>query len=393
MLGGERGGPADRARTRTRSIALPLLAIVVPWQVWLRSSFLLGQQEGPPGSGRQAEEASQDEDATVPAESVEQATPILETHAPERPGLGSGSPKMLPANLRLVVFDLAGTTLDDLVDGEPLAILAIRKAFARVGIEVSSASLTPLRGLEKREAIRRHCTQLLGKGREAEAEELAHAVSAHFEESLAESLRHGPLREMPGTTSVFEALRARGVRVVIGSGFDEAIVREVVQRLGWQVDGVVAARRPRPEAIFQAMAMADVDSVRDVLKVGDTVADVEEGRNAGVWTAAVLTGTQGEAALRSARPDFVFGAVADMLRLLPPLGAAEDTPEDARPTASRSERGSVLSPEPAAVEAPAAAEGPIERPAEKREDVFLRGQSPRRQQQQEEEEEDGGLQK
>jgi phosphoglycolate phosphatase-like HAD superfamily hydrolase len=56
-----------------------------------------------------------------------------------------------------------------------------------------------------------------------------------------------------------------------------------------------------------------------VLKVGDTRLDIEEGRNAGVATAAVLTGTQTRAYLEEARPDYVLSSVAD----LPTLFQAE----------------------------------------------------------------------
>jgi phosphoglycolate phosphatase-like HAD superfamily hydrolase len=51
-------------------------------------------------------------------------------------------------------------------------------------------------------------------------------------------------------------------------------------------------------------------------KVGDTGADVEEGRNAGVWTLSVVTGTQGHDALAAARPDFILDSVVDLPSLL-----------------------------------------------------------------------------
>lgn len=54
----------------------------------------------------------------------------------------------------------------------------------------------------------------------------------------------------------------------------------------------------------------------ELLKVGDTVSDVEEGKNAGVVTAALLAGTQDEAALRGAYPDFVLMSLSEITTIL-----------------------------------------------------------------------------
>jgi phosphoglycolate phosphatase-like HAD superfamily hydrolase len=64
--------------------------------------------------------------------------------------------------------------------------------------------------------------------------------------------------------------------------------------------------------VFDAMAHFAIDDPRAVVKVGDTVADVEEGRNAGAWTVSVLTGTQSRGTLTAAGPDFILASVADL---------------------------------------------------------------------------------
>jgi len=224
------------------------------------------------------------------------------------------------------------------------------------------------------------CLERIGSDRKNEADELAAMVSNHFSDALSEGLQQGQLREVPGSSAVFQALRARGARVIISSGFEEAVIRDVIVRLDWEVDGVVAARRPRPDAIFKAISMADIDNVGQVLKVGDTVADIEEGRNAGVWTAAVLTGTQGEVALRNAGPDFVLESVADILNMLPPLQDGENAVQ-AGPQISGEDSQAVPLRRP---EAPLV--GPRERQQPQEDDpaidsegaVFVRGELPHR---------------
>ena len=62
--------------------------------------------------------------------------------------------------------------------------------------------------------------------------------------------------------------------------------------LGWVRDGLVDCSvhvesvsgergRPAPFMIFHAMSQLDVQSVHEVIKIGDTPADMLEGRNAG----------------------------------------------------------------------------------------------------------------
>ena len=43
--------------------------------------------------------------------------------------------------------------------------------------------------------------------------------------------------------------------------------------------------------VFRNLEALDVTSVRKAVKVGDTVSDILEGRNAGVWTVGVLEGS------------------------------------------------------------------------------------------------------
>lgn len=294
---------SERVRARARSLALPLLALVVPWQAWWRSGFLA------------TENLAESRVAEHPA----RRGPEVNSSLKADPSQMAQNATSLPATLRLAVFDLAGTTLDDLVDGQPIAIIAIRSAFQRAGYEVNVSDITAVRGLEKREAIRQICRN---KGIQASAgsteseEDLVNIIFTHFHSTLDEAIGQGPLHEIAGTSATFEALRARGISIVVGSGFEQEVVKSLVHRLGWKVDGLVAANRPEPDAVFEAMRIANVEDARQVVKIGDTVADIEEGRNAGVWTVAVLTGTQGEERLRSASPDFVLSSVADLPNLL-----------------------------------------------------------------------------
>jgi len=57
-------------------------------------------------------------------------------------------------------------------------------------------------------------------------------------------------------------------------------------------------------------------SPAELLKVGDTVADIQEGKNAGVLTAVLLSGTQDEVTLIKQNPDFVLHKLTDLIEIL-----------------------------------------------------------------------------
>mmetsp|Transcript_117683 Transcript_117683/g.305391 ORF Transcript_117683/g.305391 Transcript_117683/m.305391 type:complete len:241 (+) Transcript_117683:73-795(+) len=229
----------------------------------------------------------------------------------------------LPGDIELVLFDMAGTTVDDLVNGEPLVIAAFRAAFlAHDGSQVALEQANEVRGYEKREALRR----LLCAVRSIDASEVDQAevdkLFGIFREEL-DKLTACMDTEVAGTSAAFGALRSRGVKVCVGSGFPEHVVQNIVANMGWAVDGAfsseaLGAGRPDPIMVNAAMSHCGVTDPRRVVKVGDTVVDIEEGRNAGVHTVAVLTGTQGREKLEAARPDFVVPSVADLLGLLLP---------------------------------------------------------------------------
>lgn len=217
---------------------------------------------------------------------------------------------------RLFVFDMAGTTVNDMVHGQPLVTAAMRAAFERTrGVQLHDEDVNLVRGLEKRQAVRKLLANQLGTEPSDDSVGEVHRV---FEATLERLLTAG-LVEMPGTSEVFRTLRASGASIWVGSGFPEHVVEGIVDSMGWRsnglLDGVLSAAdgsRPDPAMIHKAMRESGVGSAADVVKVGDTVADIEEGKNAGSATVAVLSGTQGRARLEACAPDWIVPSVADV---------------------------------------------------------------------------------
>ena len=110
--------------------------------------------------------------------------------------------------------------------------------------------------------------------------------------------------------------------------------RSIAGHFGWTTSGLVdyvtcgeaaGAGRPQPHMLHHALQAAGllppgspVDQVLpdfaydQVLKVGDTVQDVAEGRNVGALTIAVASGTHSTRTLAEAGPAAVLPSVAEL---------------------------------------------------------------------------------
>jgi len=195
---------------------------------------------------------------------------------------------------KLVVFDLAGTVIED-AGQVPAAFTA---ALRNHEIEITSGSLREMRGASKREVIQRFVER---QPDVSKAHVLPHTDEIYnsSRSNLAGMYEQDGVREIAGATEVFTWLQRRGVRVALNTGFDRTITELLVNSMKWDGDLInavvcgddVAQGRPAPYLIFRAMEMSGVTSVHQVANVGDTVLDLQAGQNAGVrYNIGVLSG-------------------------------------------------------------------------------------------------------
>jgi phosphonatase-like hydrolase len=191
--------------------------------------------------------------------------------------------------LKLVVFDMAGTTVKD--TGQVTA--AFTAALAEHNIAVTAEQLSSVRGSSKRQAVLHFIPE--GPDRTDRAER----AYASFREHLAKRYKIEGVEPIAGAERVFQWLREHGVRVVLNTGFDRDITGLLLTALNWRegiVDAVVCGDdvkqgRPAPYLIFHAMEATGTTSVRQVANVGDTVLDLKAAHNAGTqWNIGVLSG-------------------------------------------------------------------------------------------------------
>ncbi len=225
---------------------------------------------------------------------------------------------MFSQPIQLAMFDMAGTTVNDEVDGYPLMVISMMRAFAKHGIALSSDVINKHRGKQKSEAIQTLLKEVAELS-PANAEHVGDGIYRDFLHELESNL--SSISEIDGATELFRHLKSKDIHVGVGSGFPMQIVQLIVSQLGWLDEGLldyvgsaeqVGVGRPNPKMIHDAMHQLGVTEGRKVVKIGDTVVDIQEGKNAGAWTVAVLTGSQMKTQLRAAGPDYILSSIREL---------------------------------------------------------------------------------
>ncbi len=119
-----------------------------------------------------------------------------------------------------------------------------------------------------------------------------------FEKHLFVSLRDFTT-PIPGVIDTIAILREAGIKIGSTTGYTAKmmdIVRPGAEQQGYRVDNLVTpdglpAGRPAPYMIYKNMIDLAIPSVEQVVKVGDTIADIEEGVNAKVWSVGIIEGS------------------------------------------------------------------------------------------------------
>jgi phosphonatase-like hydrolase len=216
--------------------------------------------------------------------------------------------------IKLIVFDLAGTTVKDRgqVSG------AFTAALAEHDIEVTLEQLRSVRGSSKRQAVLNFIPAGPQRARRAEQ------VYNSFRQHLTQTYSSDGIEPVDGAEELFRSLRSQGLRVALNTGFDRDITRLLLAALNWQdkvVDAVVCGDevrrgRPAPYLIFRAMELTDTTGVQQVINVGDTVLDLEAGHNACVrWNVGVLTGAHGRELLERAPHTHILRSITELTEL------------------------------------------------------------------------------
>jgi phosphonoacetaldehyde hydrolase len=196
--------------------------------------------------------------------------------------------------LRAAIFDWAGTTVDYGCFA-PTAVFV--QVFAGRGVAVTLAEARAPMGLMKRDHIAA-VARLPGvaqrwreiHGRDCTEQDVDALFADFVPQQMAVLAEHA--QPIPGAVQAVAALRGMGLHIGSTTGYTRAMMERLaplVAQQGYAPDATVCpddvpAGRPYPWMIYENAKRLGVYPMEAVVKVGDTLPDIEEGLNAGCWT-------------------------------------------------------------------------------------------------------------
>lgn len=252
-----------------------------------------------------------------PRDSVSELSNEATVHDMTAPDAHPGSEHVPGACFDLLVLDFDGT----LADSQAILVGLVNDVLEAGGHpRADERSVAASIGLPLEQVFQRALPSA--------ADGAIHALCVAYRRIADSSEFVRQFRLYPGVASTLTALRAAGIRLVIGTSKGTATTRDIVRHCA--IDGMiddilggdcVTRGKPHPEMVQRAQALFGTTAER-TLMVGDTSFDIQMGQAAGVATCAVTYGMHAAASLRQLRPDFVIDRFAELGRL---VGSTEGT--------------------------------------------------------------------
>ena len=225
-------------------------------------------------------------------------------------------------NYSLVVFDMAGTTVRDKGDVAD----AFMRAFQQFEIEVPEEEVNKVMGWRKIDAI-----QLLLSKYHPAKEKISQVLVDQIHDLFIDNMvtfyeQDEELQPMQDAEELFTSLKEKKLKVALNTGFTRRITDVILKKLQWDnsnlIDYVIASDevpegRPYPFMIQQLMQNSGITNAAQVVKVGDTEVDVQEGRNAGCGlVVSVTTGAYTKEQLQGYQPDHIIDSLCELPLLI-----------------------------------------------------------------------------
>jgi pyrophosphatase PpaX len=207
--------------------------------------------------------------------------------------------------LRAVVFDLDGTLLNSI----PLIRRTFEQVFAEFGIPWGDGAVMKTVGLPLRQAA-----EIYARGRD---EQFLEAYATFYHDHQPEMLDL-----FPGTLDAVRVLHDSGYRLGLATSKrrEPAVDGLILTGLDRYFTHVVAmddTKRPKPypDCLLRCLDLLAEDASRAIY-VGDSIYDVQTGKNAGTATAGVTWGIASREELGHYRPDVIVDNWMQLLEAL-----------------------------------------------------------------------------
>lgn len=215
--------------------------------------------------------------------------------------------------IEMMVFDMAGTTIDE----KNVVYKTLQKSINNYGIPVDLELVLQMgAGKEKLNAIQDITTHL------GATEKDANIIFEDFKMELNKAYLTLNIAPIEGVEKLILELRAKNIKIVLNTGYNYSVANYLLKKLNWKknlhYDALITANdvkrgRPHPDMILKAMKFFNITDASKVLKAGDSAVDIKEGKNANCGiTVGVLSGAQSKKQLEAANPTYILDSLTNL---------------------------------------------------------------------------------
>ncbi len=222
---------------------------------------------------------------------------------------------LLDKSIKLLVCDMAGTTVNE----GGLVYKTLYETIKGYDIYIKPEDMKNWYGVNKTEVLQ----HFINTDNEYKYNE---AILPQMLDSFKKNLKKKYFEDKsiklmdPGLPDLFNSFRERGIKIALNTGYSVDIQEALIENLNMRdfIDGYISSEsvphgRPEPFMIQELMARFNITNSKEVVKIGDSINDILEGKNAGCASSlGVLSGAETKENLIKNGADSVLNSVMDL---------------------------------------------------------------------------------
>ena len=222
---------------------------------------------------------------------------------------------LLDKSIKLLVCDMAGTTVNE----GGLVYKTLYETIKGYDIYIKPEDMKNWYGVNKTEVLQ----HFINTDNEYKYNE---AILPQMLDSFKKNLKKKYFEDKsiklmdPGLPDLFNSFRDRGIKIALNTGYSVDIQEALIENLNMRnfIDGYISSEsvphgRPEPFMIQELMNRFNITNSKEVVKIGDSINDILEGKNAGCASSlGVLSGAETKENLIKNGADSVLNSVMDL---------------------------------------------------------------------------------
>ena len=214
---------------------------------------------------------------------------------------------------RMLVCDMAGTVIHE----KGIVYNALFNTIKLINSSIERREINNFYGCNKKEVI----DYFVDKQVMNDPEIVKMNLNSEFNYFLKKEYKDNPNVKLVDSNIpfFFNALRDQDIKVTLNTGYNRDIQNLLIDKFNLldHIDDYISSEevsrgRPYPYMINTLMKRNKIEDPTSVIKIGDTVADIIEGKNANCNTVGVLSGASSKSILHKYNPDYIIDSIIDL---------------------------------------------------------------------------------